>query len=129
MILGPSHELADIGPVDLEDVHRDVGRITERGAPRPEVVDRKANAKLAYLTHAAQGVGDVPRQRLFRDLQYEAGRVDPRVVDRASDVGHEGRREQLPRRDIHRQRERATRAELGLPARQLGARLLQHPLA
>ena len=63
------------------------------------------------------------------NLEDQAGRVDAGVADGAPHVAHERRGKQLPRRHVHAQGQRASRAEFALPAGELGARFLQDPLA
>ena len=114
------------GPVDLQDVHRELPEIGQRRVPGAEVVDGHLDAQLLQAVQPGDGGGGVPHQRGLGDLQNEQGRIDPAGVQRVADVVDQLVGLELTHGDVDRN---ACPTPPRLPARRLPARLVEYPPA
>ena len=120
-------DAGDERAVDLERGEwkaREVGEARVAGA---EVVDGDAQARVAERAQDARRVLGVVHQLALGDLELDQRRIDPRAIDDGADAHVEVELAELPRRQVHRDRQQL--GPRGLPGAQVRARLAQHPFA
>ena len=114
--------------VNFELVQRQAFQVRQRGVAGAKVVQREAHALRAQRLHGVGGVGDIVQHQAFGQLQDQPVGVSAAAVQGALHLGDKLWVAKLPRADVDRQRQRVGQG-VALPALELQAGLLQHPLA
>ena len=114
------------GPVDLQNVHRELPQIGQRRVPGAEVVDGDLDAQLLQEVEPAHRGDGVPHEGGLGDFEDEHGGVETVGGERATDVVEELVGVELPHGDVDPD---AGVVPLPMPGGRFPAGLVEHPTA
>src|SRR6185369_6511006 len=121
-------DAGDERAVDLQDVDREALEVAQRRVAGPEVVDREMDAERPQLRQPADRAGGSLHEAALGDLEDEARRRQPGVLDGLLDRLDEVRLLELAGREVDADLQRR-QPETELPLAGLATRLAQDPLA
>ena len=112
--------------VDLEGRHGQIAQHAQRAVLRTEIVDAELDTEGVQLVQDRRApIADI-QQRGFGDLEDEQVRIQARTRERLGDRAEQVVGDELPRREVDRDRERPFTRGLADPLRALATRGLEH---